>query len=215
MNRKEAYQKAMDESLANSEMWLKEAKLISKKGCKGHSQALLIFAIEELGKALMCWLTVKGVYPFNHREIDFRSKKSFLQNHDMKSATAIGLSLILSGLEVDTPEQTIIDSNSGEPIKITTLLTGLGTQVTLARFSWMYVDITQKTKGQIEVQSPLEKEPISLKDGIEDHSNSIESFKKFLKMDKEHPENLEATFSNLKDMLKEIDKEYPKNPQWS
>ena len=67
MNLKEAYTQAMVESIKNSGMWLKEAKLVAKKGSKGHAQALTIFAGEELGKALMCWMTINGtrVFPWN------------------------------------------------------------------------------------------------------------------------------------------------------
>ena len=52
MKRKEAYHEAMLESIKNSEMWLKEARIIAKNGSKGHAQALSIFASEELGKAV-------------------------------------------------------------------------------------------------------------------------------------------------------------------
>lgn len=82
MNLKEAYTHAMVESIKNSGMWLKQARLVMKKGSKGHAQALTIFAGEELGKALMCWMTISGVFPFNHWEVDSRHKKSVFHRHD-------------------------------------------------------------------------------------------------------------------------------------
>ena len=44
MNKKKLYTEAMVESVRNSGMWLKEAKMIAKKASKGHAQALTIFA---------------------------------------------------------------------------------------------------------------------------------------------------------------------------
>ncbi|MFW9804319.1 MAG: AbiV family abortive infection protein, partial [Candidatus Thorarchaeota archaeon] len=80
MNLKQAYTKAMVESIKNSGMWLKEAKIIAKEGSEGHAQVLTIFAGEELGKALLCWMVINGAFPYNHWEIDFRNKKSMFRS---------------------------------------------------------------------------------------------------------------------------------------
>lgn len=55
-------------------MWLKEDKIIAKKESKGHAQALLIIAGEELGKAAHCWLVRIGVFPINHPDVDYVKK---------------------------------------------------------------------------------------------------------------------------------------------
>lgn len=52
-NLKQLYTRTMIESIKNSGMWLKEAKLLQEKGSASHSQALLIFSVEELGKAIL------------------------------------------------------------------------------------------------------------------------------------------------------------------
>ena len=129
MKRIELYRKAMIESIKNSEMWLKEARIIAKKGSKGHAQALTIFASEELGKAVMCWFVVKGVFPLNYWEIDFRSPRSMFHKHSLKIATDFALGQVLDDEVPDDMQEEVPDSWTGKPIEFRKLLAKIGAAV--------------------------------------------------------------------------------------
>ena len=193
----------MVESIKNSGMWLKEAKLVAKKGSKGHAQALTIFAGEEVGKALMCWMTINGVFPFNHWEVDFRHKKSVFHRHDLKNATVIGFSFALLTPE-DIPE---------EPDGVRELFAKLGAFATWARSTWMYVDIKKKN-DQLEVSSPLAMLPYSVEGALKDMEYLLKTFKGFVRASKKHPDIFEGIFLELRETLEEKDDKFPKKPQW-
>ena len=141
MLRKESYTKAMVESIKNAGMWLKEAKLLAKKGFKGHAQALMIFAGEELSKAAYCWFTIIGIFPYNHPEVDFRSKKSVFRSHSLKNATAVGLMmgfLTPNSFPDDEFNPAMIDPFTNTPATMREILGKMGAFATWARSSWMY-----------------------------------------------------------------------------
>lgn len=205
----------MTASLRNAEMWLKEAKLLAKKGSKGHAQALIIFAGEELGKALMCWMTINGVFPYNHWEVDFKNGKSVFRKHELKNATFMGFSLARISPEVipDNYDQLVIDPWSGESIGVREYLAKLGAFATWARSSWMYVDI-KKECSQLEVYSPLAMSPYSVEGALKDMEYSLKTFKRFVRASKEHPEAFRELFKEMRQTLEEKDDKFPKTPQW-
>jgi AbiV family abortive infection protein len=216
MNRKEAYKKAMVESIKNSGMWLKEAKTIAKKGSESHAQALVILSGEELGKAIMCWLTINGVFPYNHWEVDFKNKDSIFRKHDLKNATVIGFSSALISPE-DIPEDSeemVTDTWTGEPIEFRKYLGKLGAFAAKVREAWMYVDIEQEEKGVLKVSSPLERKPTSVFGAITDMTHSLQSFKNFVRAAKEHHREFSEIFKELRLELEEKDEKFPEHPQW-
>ena len=215
MNRQEVYRKAMVESIKNSGMWLKEAKIVAKKASKGHAQALTIFAGEELGKAVICWLATNGVFPYNHPEVDFQNKRSVFRQHPLKNATAIGFSLGLLASD-EAPEEVdtfVEDYWTGEPIEFRYLLLKMGAFTTWARSTWMYVDINQIEKGQFEVSSPLEKEPYSVEGAIEDLTHTLKVFKKIVRVSEKRPKEFEEIYIELKTELMQKDNTFPKRPK--
>ncbi len=217
MNRREAYQKAMIESIKNSGMWLKEAKIVAKKGSESHAQALVILSGEELGKAIMCWMTINGVFPYNHWEVDFKNKKSIFRRHELKSATVMGFSwgMISSVDDAEESDEMVTDIWTGEPIELRNLLNKMGAFASWARTTWMYVDIEQEEKGKLKVSSPLEIEPYSVDGAIADMTHSLQTFKKLIRSAKEYSDEFAEIFDELRAELEEKDEKFPKHPQWN
>jgi AbiV family abortive infection protein len=216
---KELYTKTMVESIKNSGMWLKEAKMLSKKGSKAHSQALLIFSIEELGKAILCWYAIVGLIPFNHPVIDYRAGKGMklkgvFRNHPLKFSTAMGLEFGLrypdSFPEADGK---IEDPFTKAPAPLIEVLGKIGSFGAWARTRWMYVDIDVEDE-QPKVHSPLENDPIGVEEGIRDFERTLNQFKKLVRI-RPLPHDLVDWIHFAREELKEEDEDFPDNPEWS
>ncbi len=210
----------MTESIKNSGMWLKEAKIIEKKGSKGHSQALLIFSVEELGKAILCWYTIIGMIPFNHPIVDFRAKKKgkmkgIFRNHPLKFSTTMSLEMGLRSPELflkDAINPEIEDPFTNAPAPLDEVLGRIGSFGSWARTRWMYVDI-DVDDGEPKVHSPLMIDPESIKKGIEGLELTLKQFKKIVRT-RPLPQEFVDWIQSARKVLGETDKDYPKNPEW-
>lgn len=214
MSRKEAYTKAMVESIRNSGMWLKEARLLSRKGSKGHAQALVIFSGEELGKAMMCWMTINAVFPYNHWEVDFRNRIGVFRSHRLKNATALGFTLALMTQDNDsTEDDSCVDPWTGDQVGLRELLAKMGAFATWARSRWMYVDIEEKN-ASLQVVSPLNAVPCSVDDAIREREYCLKTFKQIVRRSKTNPALFGNLFIELRDTLMAKDDRFPENPEW-
>lgn len=217
MNQKEIFTEAMVKSIKNSGMWLKEAKIIAKKGSKGHSQALLIFAGEELGKAAHCWLVRLGVFPVNHPDVDYikKDRDGIFRSHPLKSATAMGIILGIENPELfpdDEPNPDMINPFTNAPSNLREVLGYMGAIAAWTRMRWMYVDIVEE-KGEYEVISPLDQEPGELLSGIEGMERALIAIKKLLRLNPLTDDILEW-IDTTQEFLKINDKRFPENPIW-
>lgn len=218
INLKRIYTKAMIQSIRNSGMWLKEAKILAKKAAKGHARALLIFAGEELGKASYCWMAINGVFPYNHPEVDFRARTrdNVFRSHALKNASAFGIMMGMLDFGEEQQEDLnpmVKDPVTGEMLELRVLLAKVGHFAAWARTRWMYVDITRNTKNKIIVSSPLTTPVKDLKSGLEQLEWAIRNFKKVVKA-MPYDENMRSFFSELRIYLEENDPNYPANPEW-
>lgn len=220
MDMKKLYTQTMVESIKNSGMWLKEAKILAKKGSKSHSQALLIFSVEELGKAINCWYAVCGLIPYNHPVVDYRAKrkdklKGIFRNHPLKFATTMGLEMGLRSPELfpdDVANPEIEDPFTDAPAPFVEVLGKIGSFGSWARTRWMYVDI-DVDNSQPKVHSPLLDEPADIHAAIEDFELTIRQFKKIART-KKLPTEFVAWIQSAREALIEKDKDFPDNPEW-
>lgn len=209
LNRRDAYETCMTESLKNAEMWLKESRLIVESGSKGHAQALTIFAAEEVGKAMTCWIAINKVMPFNHPEVEYQCSKSVFRKHYLKGGAAIGFSLALSGVTELSHDTLVKDPVSGQEMEYRQLLLRLGDYMAQSRMKWMYVDIKKGIDG-IEVHSPLQQDPVSIDAVMDDVERSIAVLRAFIELTPEFKE----VFKEIRVFLEENDDRFPKKPEW-
>jgi len=220
MGLKKLYEETMIESIKNSGMWLKEAKILEKSGSKGHSQALLIFAVEELGKAILCWYTSIGLIPFNHPLVDYRAKtkdkyRGIFRNHPLKFATTLVLELELwspGSLPADVTNTEIMDPFTKTPAPIAEVIGRVGSIVAWARTRMMYVDI-DVDDGEPKVHSPLMVEPESVKENIEYFERTLNQFKKIVRARPLSQEIVDWIQTAGRAMVKK-QKDYPEDPEW-
>ena len=218
MSRIRLYTKAMAESIRNSGMWLKEAKIIAKKGSKGHAQALLIFAGEELGKAVHCWFVRIGLLPTNHPDVDYvkKDRDGIFRSHPLKNATAIGF---LMGIEYpeaipdDELNPDIVDPSTNAPSNLKEVLAKMGAFATWARMRWMYVDVVDE-KGEHEIISPLDRDPEEIEAGIKGMERTLNAFKKIARVDP-LPEEILEWIESTREFLRKKDDRFPENPIWA
>jgi AbiV family abortive infection protein len=208
----------MAESIRNSGMWLKEAKIIAKKGSKGHAQALLIFAGEELGKAVHCWFVRIGLFPANHPDVDYvkKDRDGIFRSHPLKNASAIGF---LMGIEYpeanpnDDLNPDTVDPFTNAPSNVKEVLAKMGAFAAWARMRWMYVDIVDET-GEYEVISPLDRNPEDIDSGLKGMERTLNAFKRIVRVDP-LPEEILEWIESTREFLKVNDKRFPETPVWS
>jgi AbiV family abortive infection protein len=208
LDKREAYEKAMRESIRNGRMWLDEAKILYKKMDKTHAHALMIFAGEELGKSAHCWMAVNKVMPFNHPDIDFRSKESVFKDHRLKNATALGF--LIGIIESQHSEVGSEQLGLEEARSIRNFLAVMGSLAAITRERCMYVDINQERKKVHNVHSPLEMESVDLTDLLKGMTKAFNLFDTFVDM----PWEFEDYFDEVRAFLVENDDRFPKRPDW-
>jgi AbiV family abortive infection protein len=218
MSRIQIYTKAIVESIRNSGMWLNEAKIMAKKGSRGHAQALLIFAGEELGKAAHCWFVRIGIFPMNHPDVDYVKKdhEGIFRSHSLKSATAMGLIMGAEYPEAipdDEPNSTMVDPFTNAPSNVRKVLAKMGAFAAWARVRWMYVDIVDEN-GEYEVISPLDRNPKEIDAATEGMGRTLNAFKKLVRLDP-LPEDMIEWIDSTLEFLKKNDERFPKNPVWA
>ena len=218
MRKKNMYTSAMVESIRNSGMWLKEAKILSRRGSKGHAQALLIFAGEELGKAVYCWFVRIGLIPINHPDVDYiqKDRDGIFRSHALKSATTLGLMLGLQTAD-STPDDElnsrVIDPLTNAPSNLQEVLGKMGKFAEWARLRWMYVDIVKDEGKDEKVISPLNIEPESIKGGLKDLERILRIIKEIVRLEALPDEFLEW-IESTRGFLKVNDERFPDNPEW-
>ncbi|MFW9886765.1 MAG: AbiV family abortive infection protein [Candidatus Thorarchaeota archaeon] len=209
MDKREAYQRCMTASLENAEMWLNEAKLLVKHGSRSHAHVLTLFAVEEIGKAMLCWWTINGVYPFNHPLIDFvKRKKSIFRSHSLKGGLATSFAFGLSRLFGKAPEKTIVKHpETGKDVELRSLVHETGRLFEKSRSFLMYVDI-KKTCDGINVVNPLDEDP-PVEIAIEDALISLATVRAYIK-------NTSRFVDKFKKLRKDIATRdgYPNEPEW-
>lgn len=218
MSQMNLYTKTMVKSIRNSGMWLKEAKILAKKGSKGHAQALLIFAGEELGKAVHCWFVRLRVFPVNHPDVDYTKKNrdGIFKSHSVKSATAMGLILGIEypdAVQGDEPDSEMIDPFTNAPNSVREILAKMGAFASWARMRWMYVDIVEE-KGVYKVISPLDRDSSEINSAIKGMERALNTFKSLAKLDP-LPEDLLEWLESLRKFLKVNDERFPDDPLWA
>ena len=218
MSRIQIYTRAMVESIRNSGMWLNEAKIIAKKGSRGHAQALLIFAGEELGQAAHCWLVRIGVFPMNHPDVDYVKKdhEGIFHSHSLKSATAMGFFMGVEYPEAipdDEPNSTMVDPFTNAPSNVRKVLAKMGAFAAWARMRWMYVDIVDEN-GEYEVISPLDRNSKEIDAATEGMGRTLNAFKKLVRLDP-LPDDMVEWIDSTLEFLKKNDERFPKNPVWA
>ncbi len=212
------YTKAMVESIRNSGMWLKEAKIIAKQGLEGHAQVLLIFAGEELGEAAHCWFVRLGVFPTNHPDVDYIKKDGdgIFKSHPLKSATAMGLILGIEypdTVQGDEPDSEMIDPFTNASSNVREALAKMGAYASWTRMRWMYVDIVDE-KGVYVVISPLDRNPREINNAINGMERTLSIFKKLTKLDP-LPKDLLDWLESTREFLKINDERFPEEPVWA
>ena len=218
MNQMHLYTKVMVESIRNSGMWLKEAKIIAKKGSKGHAQALYIFAGEELGKAVYCWLVRIGLFPMNHPDVDYveKDRDGIFRSHPLKNAMAIGVLMSIEypgAIPDDEPNPDMIDPFTNAPSKVKDVLGKMGAFAALARMRWMYVDIVDE-KDEYEVISPLDKNPEDIDASIKEMEQTLNAFKKIVRLNP-LPADILEWIDSTREFLKNNDERFPENPVYA
>lgn len=220
MELKRLYKQTMIESIKNSGMWLKEAKILEKNGSKGHSQALLIFAVEELGKAVLCWYTVIGLIPYNHPLVDYRAKmkqkkKGIFGNHPLKFATTLVLELELwspGKLPADVTNAEIMGPFTDTMATVAEVIGRVGSIVARSRTRMMYVDI-DVDDGEPKVHSPMMIDSESIKKDLEFFERTLKQFKKIVRTRLLSQEIVDWIQTTGKAMVKK-QKDYPEDPEW-
>ena len=86
MTKTDLYVKATKMSLENAEQWIKDAKLLIKNSSFGHASALLRFALEELAKAYVCWISSERIFPMDNKVI-----KDVFRKHETKNQVIMGV----------------------------------------------------------------------------------------------------------------------------
>lgn len=219
MELKRLYTQTMIESIKNSGMWLKESKLLEKKGSKGHSQALLIFSVEELGKAILCWYANIGLIPFNHPVVDYRANKKdklkgIFRSHPLKFATTMGLELGMRSPDSisDGEDPEIEDPFTNAPAPLEKVLGKIGSFGAWARTRWMYVDIDVEN-DEPRVHSPLMDDPDEIRQGIQDLEHTLNQFKKLVRI-RPLPQRLADWIQTAREIMIEKDNDFPDTPEW-
>ncbi|MBD3407597.1 MAG: AbiV family abortive infection protein [Candidatus Lokiarchaeota archaeon] len=215
ISKKELYTAAMVESIKNAGMWLKEAKILARKGSSNHAQALLIFSGEELGKAAYCWFVRIGLIPVNHPEVDYLKgkKPNIFRSHPLKNATVLGLIWgihfpeLFPGDEIN-PE--IIDPFTDAPALLRDVLSKLGEFTTKARTSWMYVDVIPEGE-HFRVHSPLQDTPTGILDGCKMMEHTLNTFKRIVRQSPLSSDFVEW-IDSMREYLREHDKNFPSAP---
>lgn len=186
----------MTVSLRNAEMWLREARLIAKHGSKCHAQALTIFATEEVGKSMMCWLVVNGVTPYNHPDVDFTNSRSVFRKHSLKSGTTFGL---LTAAKRIRPRL-------GEDFR--KRFARMGDAATKIRSTYMYADIKRAHEG-LEVVNPM-MQPTAIEYALKEVAFAIRELKMCIKLTPE----IGYIFEKVRKEAEQYDEKFPDNPKY-
>ena len=211
LNKRDVYEKCMMASLENAEMWINEARMILETCSRSHAHVLTLFAVEEIGKAIMCWLTINKVYPFNHQEVDFRSKKGVFRNHSLKGGAALGFlfGMTKSMRKAKGKDAAVFVKHpvSGEDVELEDLIPDGAKIMAQSRELLMYVDIKKGPNG-LEVSNPLHHNP-PVEIAIEDALIALASLRTFIK-------NSSRYIEYFREVRKIVEENilFPKNPEW-
>ena len=218
MNQAHIYTKVMAESIRNSGMWLKEAKILTEKGSKEHARALLIFSGEELGKAAYCWFVRIRLIPMNHPDVDYikKNRDGIFKSHSLKNVTALGLILSIEypdAVPDDELNPDMTDPYTNTPSTMREVLAKMGAHATWARMRWMYVDIVEE-QGEYVVITPLKEDTKDIVDGIEGMERTLNAFKKIVRVNP-LPDDMLEWIESTREFLKNNDERFPDEPAWA
>lgn len=184
-------------SLRNAEQWIKDAKLLIEHSSFGHASALLRFAIEEVGKAIVCWFVSKRFLPPKSE-----TAKNIFKFHSVKNQITLQMlfSILLSTPSV-WPKEIPKPKDEDLIITITSSMEYITSVMEKDRQNAIYVDLNHKQNRVLIPQAIAESEVRRLLQGAEFSFEIAEVFIKKLS-----EPTIEEVRRSLEPLLNEIRK---------
>ena len=161
---RELFAQAYKISLKNAEQWIKDAKLLMEHSSFGHANALLRFASEEIGKALISWYVSEELFPSNSKPV-----RDVFRNHVTKNQVILGILIGLQWAESRRKGQIEVtrEPTDKEIEKAWNLFKDMTFGMEKQRQKGIYVDLDLKNKKIASPETITEEEVKVILQGTE------------------------------------------------